>query len=100
MKRIGLIFLLTFITMNLHCQVDWIKHSNNPVMVTGTSWQWDLDLMYIPVENHTKIQLKTIPLIDAYLPSFFTNGRRIKDDKNEYETEDYSSPLPGWLFRA
>ena len=56
--------------------------------------------VYIPVENHTKFQLKTIPLIDAYLHSFFTNGRRIKDDKNEYETEDYSSPLPGWFFRA
>ena len=23
--------------------------------------------MYIPVENHTKFQLKSIPLIDAYL---------------------------------
>ncbi len=45
-------------------------------------------------------RLKTIPLIDAYLLSFFTNEGRIKNDKNEYETEDYSTPLPGWLFRT
>ena len=56
--------------------------------------------MYIPVENHTKFRLKTIPLIDAYLHSFFTNERRIKNDKYEYKTENYSSQLPGWLFRA
>jgi len=30
-----------------------------------------MDELYIPVENHTKFQLKTIPLINAYLPSFF-----------------------------
>ncbi|MGM0528480.1 MAG: hypothetical protein ACQERS_08720, partial [Bacteroidota bacterium] len=35
------------------------------------------EYLYIPVENHTKFQLKTIPLINAYLPSFFTNERRI-----------------------
>ncbi len=56
--------------------------------------------MYIPVENHTKIQLKTIPLIDAYLHSFFTNEGGIKNDKNEYKTEDYSLQVPGWLFRT
>jgi len=49
--------------------------------------------VYIPVENHTKIQLKTIPLIDAYLHSFFTNEGRIKNDKYEYKTKDYSSPI-------
>ena len=45
--------------------------------------------MYIPVENHTKFQLKTIPLINAYLSSFSKNGLRVKNDKNEYETENY-----------
>ncbi|MEA1887148.1 MAG: hypothetical protein U9N72_08075 [Bacteroidota bacterium] len=50
--------------------------------------------MYIPVENHTKFQLKTIPLINAYLPSFFTNERRITNDKNEYETENYPKQVP------
>ncbi|MBW1614868.1 MAG: VCBS repeat-containing protein, partial [Deltaproteobacteria bacterium] len=38
--------------------------------------------VYIPVENHTKFQLKTIPLINAYLHSFFTNEGRLKNDKN------------------
>lgn len=56
--------------------------------------------MYIPVENHTKIQLKTIPLIDAYLHSFFTNEGRIKNDKYEYKTENNSSQIPGWSFRT
>jgi RNA-directed DNA polymerase len=41
-------------------------------------------LLYIPVENHTKFQLKTIPFFNAYLVSFITNERRIKNDKNEY----------------
>lgn len=54
--------------------------------------------MYIPVENHTKFQLKTIPLINAYLLSFFTNERRVKNDKYEYKAEDYSTQVPGWLF--
>jgi len=54
--------------------------------------------LYIPVENHTKFQLKTIPLINAYLLSFFTNERRLKNDKNEYKAEDYSLQVPGWLF--
>ena len=57
-------------------------------------------LVYIPVENHTKIQLKTIPLIDAYLHSFFTNEGRIKNDKYEYKTENNSSQIPGWSFRT
>ncbi|MBA7572227.1 hypothetical protein ES708_14003 [subsurface metagenome] len=52
--------------------------------------------MYILVENHTIFQLKTIPLIDAYLRSFFTNERRLKNDKYEYKTKDYPSLLPGW----
>ncbi|NLX67788.1 MAG: hypothetical protein GXZ19_13700, partial [Bacteroidales bacterium] len=56
--------------------------------------------LYIPVENHTKFQLKTIPLINAYLHSFFTNERRIKNDKYEYKTEDHSSQVPRWLFRT
>ena len=45
--------------------------------------------LYIPVENHTKFQLKTIPVINAYLSSFSKNGLRVKNDKNEYETENY-----------
>jgi hypothetical protein len=53
-------------------------------------------LVYIPVENHTKFQLKTIPLIDAYLHSFFTNEGRIKNDRYEYKTKDYSTQIPGW----
>ena len=57
-----------------------------------------LGLLYIPVENHTKFQLKTIPLINAYLLSFFTNERRVKNDKYEYKAENYSSSVPGWLF--
>jgi len=56
--------------------------------------------LYIPVENHTKFHLKTIPLINAYLHSFLTNERGIKSDKDEYKTEDYPSQVPGWLFRA
>ena len=54
------------------------------------------DHMYILVENHTIFQLKTIPLIDAYLHPFFTNGGRLINDKYEYKTENYSSLLPGW----
>jgi hypothetical protein len=41
-------------------------------------------LVYIPVENRTIFQLKTIPFFDAYLHSFYTNERRIKNDQNEY----------------
>lgn len=52
--------------------------------------------MYIPVENRTKIQLKTIPLINAYSLSFYTNERRIKNDKYEYKTKDYPPQVPGW----
>ena len=51
--------------------------------------------LYIPVENHTKFQLKTIPLINAYLHPFFTNGRGLKNDKYEYEAENYPAQLPG-----
>ncbi len=39
--------------------------------------------VYIPVENHTKFQLKTIPLINAYLGSTFTKEPRVKNDKYE-----------------
>jgi hypothetical protein len=52
--------------------------------------------VYIPVENHTKFPLKTIPLIDAYLHSFFTNEGRIKNDRYEYKTKNYSAQIPGW----
>jgi hypothetical protein len=55
--------------------------------------------LYIPVENHTKFQLKTIPFFNAYLHSFNIDERRIKDDKNEYETKNYPAQTPGWLFR-
>jgi ABC-type bacteriocin/lantibiotic exporter with double-glycine peptidase domain len=55
--------------------------------------------VYIPVENHTKFQLKTIPFFNAYLHSFYTDERRIKDDKNEYETKNYPTQTPGWVFR-
>ena len=47
--------------------------------------------LYIPVENHTKFQLKTIPLINAYLHSFFNKWVKSNHDKHEYKTEDYSS---------
>jgi hypothetical protein len=96
--------------------IDSITHINRPMQVNKMSFEpvgeypkncrpsallGCLNVnVYIPVENHTKIQLKTIPLIDAYLHSFFTNEGRIKNDKNEYETEDYSSQVPGWLFRT
>jgi hypothetical protein len=50
--------------------------------------------VYIPVENHTKFQLKTVPLINAYLLSFFTNEGRLKNDKYEYKAEDYSTQVP------
>ena len=41
-------------------------------------------------------RLKTIPLIDAYLHSFFTNEGRIKNDRYEYKTKNYSAQIPGW----
>jgi len=56
--------------------------------------------VYIPVENHTIFQLKTILFFCAYLHSFCTNERRIKNDQNEYEAEDYSVQVPGLLFRT
>lgn len=56
--------------------------------------------VYIPVENHTKFQLKTIPLINAYLSSFFTNGGRLKNDKNEYKAKNYPTQVPERLFRT
>ncbi|MBT8282997.1 MAG: hypothetical protein KJO86_04600, partial [Muriicola sp.] len=58
------------------------------------------EYLYIPVENHTIFQLKTIPFLNAYLQSFYRNERRVKNDKNEYETKNYPSQIPGWLFRT
>jgi len=56
--------------------------------------------LYIPVENHTIFQLKTIPFFNAYQHSLYTNERRLKNDKNEYGTENYSVEVPRWFFRT
>lgn len=52
-------------------------------------------LMYILIEKHTTFQLKTIPLINAYL-LLFNNNRRLKNDKYERKTRGYYSAFSGW----
>ncbi len=47
MKKIYLLSLLSIFSLNLLCQVQWTKHSENPVMVPGTSGEWDKTLDYI-----------------------------------------------------
>ena len=51
--------------------------------------------MYILIEKHTTFQLKTIPLINAYL-LLFNNNRRLKNDKYERKTRGYYSAFSGW----
>ena len=41
MKRISLLFLLSLLSLNLLCQVHWTKSADNPVMLAGTSGDWD-----------------------------------------------------------
>jgi len=41
MKRIQLILLLSILSLNLLSQIHWTKHSDNPVMLAGTSEDWD-----------------------------------------------------------
>jgi N-acetylneuraminic acid mutarotase/predicted GH43/DUF377 family glycosyl hydrolase len=41
MKRNHLVFLLSILSLNLFCQTHWTKHPDNPVMLAGTSGDWD-----------------------------------------------------------
>jgi predicted GH43/DUF377 family glycosyl hydrolase len=41
MKKIYLLSLLAIFSLNLYCQVHWIKHHENPIMVPGSSGDWD-----------------------------------------------------------
>ena len=41
MKKIYLLSLLSIFSLNLYCQTNWTKHPDNPVVVPGSSGEWD-----------------------------------------------------------
>jgi len=41
MKRLGLAFLLSILSLSLFCQYHWTKHPDNPVMVPGEPGGWN-----------------------------------------------------------
>jgi len=41
MKEICSLILISIVSINLYCQVQWTKHPDNPVMVPGTAGDWD-----------------------------------------------------------
>lgn len=45
MKKIYFLTMLSFFTLNLFCQINWVRHPDNPVLEPGDSTQWDKDLI-------------------------------------------------------
>ncbi len=41
MKKIYLLSLLSIFSLNLFCQINWTRYPDNPVMLPGTTGEWD-----------------------------------------------------------
>ncbi|MCK4921017.1 MAG: Ig-like domain-containing protein, partial [Bacteroidales bacterium] len=46
MKKLFLLAITAIFSLNLFCQINWIKHPDNPVLVPGSAEEWEKEVIW------------------------------------------------------